>query len=164
MKKIKNIIQSHDSNLVKLIEIAREIKMSEKEISEAFKISEIMLNEYIPSVFPEVVKNDSSGSQTEYVKLFDDAYLKIFGRKYTYMKKDFKMFSYIKKAINYEQFREMLILVYKNNKKIASKSYVKKTWNFICENFTPAIMYNQINFFMNELSCKKDSNKEFRWK
>jgi len=170
-KEIQEVIR--DDNLTmteKLLKIA--IVVDDKDKDWLFELSEIF------GYSVEMIKNWDFGKvnkKTEepkelnglqaYIDIFHKCYENIYKRKFEFIGKEIGQLKNIKKSMNKKKFRDILVLIYRIYKQREKGVKLKtNTWNFILDNLSPSIIFNQYNFIMNQMNeSKKSKSKKWEW-
>lgn len=168
-KIIKDIITDENITLTeKLIKISVAIDKSDdwlSSISEIYNIPKLLLNEIASggTVIAGKGKSENTNGIRAYIDVFYKCYEKMNGRKFEFTKKEIGQMKNIQKKWSYEQWREVLLVIYRIHNKRAKGVNHKKSWSFIIDNLSPSIIFNQYNFIMNEITAGDTGKTTFDW-
>jgi len=171
-KEIKEIILNKKITITdKLVSIYKLIDSDYSELAKVLGIETIVLENWaVIEIKKDKEKKDKS-MITQYLEMFDVFHNKVHGRKYDWNKKDFGQLKFcVKKFVNLETWRHILILVEQANIRLNKKMTCNFSWKYIIESMSPGIIYSKRNFILNELE-KKDKilqgkaqiKKEWNW-
>jgi len=140
------------------------------ELSTALEVPEIMLANWKNSneINDEDKKSENSKKEikiNDYIRIFDAVHKEIFHRGFKFTKKEIGQISYIKKAIKFEVFENLILMISNVRKYQIKGKHIPNNWNYILQNLTPTTIYSKINFFLNELEKmnKKSKDKKSDW-
>jgi len=169
MDKIKEIIiDGNYSDIDKLILIWKEIDKSKEglyELAEAVDVPYIVLTDYVP-FSNGAYKPKKKNKIQEYIDLFSTEYDKVYNKKdtkenkYKFLKKEIGQIANISKRIDLKVWDKVLKLVFYVCKKKEKGEKLAFTWNLICEDVRPSIIYSKLNYILKEIGALEKRKTE----